>query len=803
MNTTSTSFPALQVGDYVLYLSEAGAHVEQATDADRQALLTLEPEGLADRTCDPALLAPIHAAADAERWSDVLYLATELEPQVIQAGCWGTWAQLLEQMHGAALKLRDQHAEARTLHQLGVRALCLGDQVAARSYFARAFRLRQNLDDRDGATATCALLDLVLGPPTLPPSPVEPMVVTPQRRFSPAAVLVTALLITMIVLGGMWGFKQLRPTPTPQTTSQPTATLTVVVQVINPTATTTFIFAPTATPMPSPTPTSVPTDTPLPTPTRDIVGPPPPALNQPAANAVSVCAADKAQHTVRFQWSAVTDPSGIKRYELVLSEIAPRSYVYPTKTFTGTQPVDVNLPCNVTYRWRVRAVDGAGNAGGWSEERQFTLADKSAPPAPDLVAPAHLSELDCLSNESIDVLFKWTPVSDPSGIAGYEIKSLLSLPGVSEFPARSTPGTQPQVTINLRCGGLYDWSVRAIDGAGNAGEWSTGYRVFVRQPLPDLVVEGLQTTGPAQIDDDGRVRVPITFAVHNRGGINDNAFTVAVIYAPESTGSPQWFLPAFDAPLNTEGPLFSTEPRVFSGNVIFEAVEQGKTVDVQIIADSCLTEKDMPGHCRVLESNESNNGSTLLRLTLPKLVTTTLRPVADATVDSRMPTRAYGNADLLVVDGGEYPAEALLRFDLSAIPPGAQIRAATLHVPVAPQWSLTDPPVTVELVQVQEDWTEETVNWTTRPTLVPPDLSDRPVYTLTVGTQDGQWEITRWVEEWIAGQPHRGIALRSQGGRRVFSSRESAHAPRLVIEYVFIPTQGTSERGPGGFGLHP
>lgn len=802
MNTASTSSPALLVGDYVLYMGEAGAYVEQATDAERQALLTLETESLADRQCDPALLDPLHAAADAERWSDVLYLATELEPQVIQAGCWGTWAQLLEQMHRAALKLHDQHAEARALHQSGVRALCLGDQVAARSCLARAFRLRQSLDDRDGAAATCALLDLVLGPPTLPSSAVEPTVVTPKRRLSPAVAVVAALLIILLVLGGVWRFK-LWPTPTPQATSQPTATLTVVAQVITPTATATFIFAPTATPMPSPTHTPVPTDTPLPTPTRDLVGPPPPALNQPAANAVSACAADKAQHTVRFQWSAVTDPSDIKRYELVLSEIAPRSYVYPTKTFTGTQPVDVSLPCNVTYRWRVRAVDGAGNAGGWSEERQFTLADKSAPPAPDLVAPANFSELDCLSGESIDVLFKWTPVSDPSGIAGYEIESVLSIPGMSEFPARSTPGTQPQVTINLRCGGSYEWLVRATDGAGNVGKWSAIYRVLVRRPLPDLVVEGLQTTGPAQIDSNGRVRVPITFAVYNRGGLDADAFSVNVIYAPESAGSPQWFLPAFDAPLNIEEPLSSAAPRVFSGNLIFEAVEQGKTVDVQVVADSCLTERDMPGHCRVLESNENNNSSTLLRLTLPKLVMTTLRPVADATVDSRMPTRPYGNADLLVIDDGEYPAEALLRFDLSAIPPGAQIRNATLHMQIVPQWSLTEPPVTVELAQVQEDWSEETVNWVTRPALVPPDLSARLVYTLPVGAQDIRWEITPWVQEWIAGQPHRGIALRSQGGRRVFASRESANAPRLVIEYVFIPTQGTGERGSGGFGLHP
>jgi|GEM_PF-5952382 len=805
-HSASDPFPTLLVGDYLLYLDDGGARLEQATEADRSALLTLDLDGLAVRECEPAFLSPILAALDAGQWSDVLRLGRELEPQVIQAGCWGTWARLIEQMRLAAHKLYDRQAQARALHQAGVRAFCLGDQAAARSLLANAFRLRQEIGDHDGAMNTCALLDLLLGPPMPSSSSAGPVPAISKRPLPLWAVLSPVLLLALIVLGGVLTLNLWRPTSTPEsawTSVYPPITSTPVEsQVITPTFTPTFIVAPTLTPVSIPTHTPVPPHTPTSAATPDILGPSPPTLNQPAANAVLNCAADKARLSTRFQWGTVSDPSGIKRYELSLTEIAPRIYAYPVKTFTDAQPVEVELLCGKTYRWRVRAVDGVGNPGGWSEERQFTLADKTPPSAPTLSAPADAIALDCPSGRPVDVLLKWAAVSDPSGIARYEIEVVRETPTLTQ-DIYSVAGTQPEIPLSASCDQTYTWRVRATDGVGNVGAWSSPRRFQIKPPPPDLVIDELQTTGVAQILADGRVHVPIRFTVHNRGGSDADLFNVAVIYTPESAGPPQWFLLEFIGPTASDQPLPADTRLTFSGTVAFESIEQGKTIDLQIIADACLTESDMPAHCRVSESDEGNNRSALLRLTLPRLITATLRPAADATVDRRLPTRVYGTADLLVVDGGEYTAEALIRFDLNSIPPAAEIRSATLYLSVNPQWSLTDTAVTIEIAQVQEAWAEETVNWDNKPTYAPLDPSIQPTCTLTVGTAGCRWEIAHWIQEWIAGQPHWGIVLRSQDGRRAFFSRESANAPRLVVEYLFVPAYGVSERGQSGWGLRP
>ncbi|HHS98137.1 MAG TPA: tetratricopeptide repeat protein, partial [Chloroflexi bacterium] len=101
-----------------------------------------------------AVLRTMEWAAADERWSDVLRLGRAMEEPLTLACRWGAWEQVLLRMLEAARELGDRATEAWALHQLGSRALCLGDHRTARDALTKALRLRQSLGDEAGAAAT-------------------------------------------------------------------------------------------------------------------------------------------------------------------------------------------------------------------------------------------------------------------------------------------------------------------------------------------------------------------------------------------------------------------------------------------------------------------------------------------------------------------------------------------------------------------------------------------------------------------------------------------------------------------------
>jgi hypothetical protein len=104
------------------------------------------------------------SAADSHRWEEVLELGRLVEGALILGARWGAWAVTLERCLAAAKANRDRSAEAWALHELGSRALCLGDTGAARTMLTQAIRLRDELGDPSATAATRQNLSLVLPP---------------------------------------------------------------------------------------------------------------------------------------------------------------------------------------------------------------------------------------------------------------------------------------------------------------------------------------------------------------------------------------------------------------------------------------------------------------------------------------------------------------------------------------------------------------------------------------------------------------------------------------------------------------
>jgi len=102
-------------------------------------------------------------------------------------------------------------------------------------------------------------------------------------------------------------------------------------------------------------------------------------------------------------------------------------------------------------------------------------SDTTPPPAPSPAVPANGLSIACKAAQSL----AWLPVSDPSGISGYQVQvqrhagdnNWQAAPGGSLNVADKT------VNVPVECGWYYRWRVRAVDGAGNVGDWS-GWWLF-------------------------------------------------------------------------------------------------------------------------------------------------------------------------------------------------------------------------------------------------------------------------------------------------------------------------------------
>jgi hypothetical protein len=182
-------------------------------------------------------------AADARRWGEVFRLGRILDGALVLGSRWGTWTTVLDRGLAAAKATGDRAAEAWALHQIGTRALCLGEPLVARAALGQALKLREALPDDTAAAASRANLGFVVVPvsrsvdvpvstsvdvpasrtvdsPAPQPAALDfdalplrdaapPGARAPRRRSVAAAAIAIPLLATLGWLGG-WAFDAIR-----------------------------------------------------------------------------------------------------------------------------------------------------------------------------------------------------------------------------------------------------------------------------------------------------------------------------------------------------------------------------------------------------------------------------------------------------------------------------------------------------------------------------------------------------------------------------------------------------------------
>jgi NB-ARC domain len=111
-----------------------------------------------------ALLRAQEHAAEARRWGEVIRLGRLVEGALIIGARWGAWAMSLERCLAAAKTTGDRSTGAWALHELGTRAVCLGDSQVARAMLSQAIKLRGALAESAGVAASRRTLGFILAP---------------------------------------------------------------------------------------------------------------------------------------------------------------------------------------------------------------------------------------------------------------------------------------------------------------------------------------------------------------------------------------------------------------------------------------------------------------------------------------------------------------------------------------------------------------------------------------------------------------------------------------------------------------
>ncbi len=228
----------------------------------------------------------------------------------------------------------------------------------------------------------------------------------------------------------------------------------------------------------------------------DATPPASPTLVEPADGSV---VADNLRPTLK--WSEVTtqvrDDGTVEAeksrigltYGVQLSRSSTGDFSAPLVDISGLVSTQLVLSVDLsggTFSWRVRATDGQDNVGEFSDFVTFVIPeDTVAPSAPKPVLPATGDQVGPRAT------FIWTQVTDPSGVT-YLLE--IATGDTGDQPATGsfvtpvfTAGDIPDdaiksgdtfvIRFTLSSGdvttGGHVWHVRAVDGAGNTGDFSS------------------------------------------------------------------------------------------------------------------------------------------------------------------------------------------------------------------------------------------------------------------------------------------------------------------------------------------
>jgi chitodextrinase len=190
--------------------------------------------------------------------------------------------------------------------------------------------------------------------------------------------------------------------------------------------------------------------------------PAPPDTTPPSAPS-SLTATAPSSNQIDLSFTAATDNVGVTSYLVERCQGAGCSSFAQIGTTGATSFTDSGLTTAVSYSYRVRATDAAGNLGAFSNTATATPPDTTAPTAP--------ASLTATASSSSQVDLAWSAATDNIGVTSYLVERCQGA-ACSSFAQIGSTGTTAFSDTGRTPSTSYSYRVRATDAAGNLGGFS-------------------------------------------------------------------------------------------------------------------------------------------------------------------------------------------------------------------------------------------------------------------------------------------------------------------------------------------
>jgi hypothetical protein len=154
-----------------------------------------------------------------------------------------------------------------------------------------------------------------------------------------------------------------------------------------------------------------------------------------------------------------------------------------------TNPMGLLNYVQAHYYWRARGINSDGVAGDWSSVKSFTL-DWIPPNSPALLSPANGGSV---TNSHLSLT--WSSIPDAAGYDVLFAPGILADPNNNPYPPPTRLGKVTSYKLPFTIGeGIYSWTVRTYDAAGNVSVWDDVYTINLlaglsvhKTPTPTLM----------------------------------------------------------------------------------------------------------------------------------------------------------------------------------------------------------------------------------------------------------------------------------------------------------------------------
>ena len=163
---------------------------------------------------------------------------------------------------------------------------------------------------------------------------------------------------------------------------------------------------------------------------------------------------------IALVWTAATDNVAVADYQVQYRPTGQLGWI--DWTLVDVAHATITGLASISFDFRIRAIDTAGNNGDWSDIVTSAILD--------VTAPTQVSGIIAVASAT-QIALAWPPSTDDVAVAGYHVQYRITA-GAGSWTSAADVTAPNALLTGLSNGATYDVQVQSFDAAGNTAAWS-------------------------------------------------------------------------------------------------------------------------------------------------------------------------------------------------------------------------------------------------------------------------------------------------------------------------------------------